>query len=198
MENVEKFPKGMGVILAPNHASYIDIPCVGVAAPRRVYFIARDDLFSHWLLNWFMRVFATIPIVRRQADLSALKAALGQLEKKRVVCLFPEGTRSPDGKVSEAVGVGVGFLAIKGQAPVLPVYIAGTHKVFPKGSRTIHPHPVKIIFGDPIYPETIAMGTPVKERYHLLTEQVMRALKDLQEKSPPKADPPKGGERIRR
>jgi 1-acyl-sn-glycerol-3-phosphate acyltransferase len=190
VENVEKLPKGMGVILAPNHASYIDIPCIGVAASRRVYFIARDDLFNHWLLNGFMRVFATIPIARRQADLAALKAILGQLKKKRVVCLFPEGTRSPDGKISEAVGVGIGFLAIKGQVPVLPVYIAGSYKVLPKGSRGIRSHPVKIIFGDPIYPETIAVEAPTKERYRLLTERVMQALKDLQEKTPPKADPP--------
>lgn len=183
VENVEKLPKGTGVILAPNHASYIDIPCIGVAVPRRVYFIARDDLFNHWLLNGLMRVFATIPIARRQADLTALKTVLGQLKKKRVVCLFPEGTRSPDGKISEVVRVGIGFLAIKGQVPVLPVYIAGSYQVLPKGSRGIHSHPVKIIFGDPIYPETIAVGAPAKERYHLLTQRVMRALKDLQEKS---------------
>ena len=129
-----------------------------------------------------MNLFGTISIARWQADLSAMRKAIQSIKEGKVVCLFPEGTRSEDGKLSNILGPGVGFLAVKSNAPVVPLYIHGTHKILPKGNRWIHCHPVKVILAKPLYPEGVASQLPMKERYHQFTQQVSESLQALQEK----------------
>lgn len=176
----KNLPKRGGVILAPNHASYLDIPCLCVASARRIYFIARQELFDYPLLNPLMRFFGAISIARGRADFSAIRKVLKQLDQKKVICLFPEGTRSPDGTISETGESGAGFLSVKAGVPIVPVYLHGTHKALPKGERWLKPHPVQIRFGDPIYPEKEIRDSSMKERYHWLTQRMIQTLKELQ------------------
>lgn len=145
----ENIPKKGGFILASNHVSYIDPPAVGAAANRRVKFMAREDLFSHPLLGWWLRNVEVIPVKRDSADLSALKAAMKILKQGRGLALFPEGRRSTDGKIGEPEP-GIGFLAAKTGVPVIPTFVSGTEKALPKGAKKIKPHQVSVCFGKQI------------------------------------------------
>ncbi len=177
----EKIPREGGVLLACNHVSFLDIPCLGVICPRQVQFVAREDLFEHRLLGFLLKKYQPILIARGRSVLSAIRAVAKALEKEKVVCLFPEGTRSRDGQLKE-VQLGIGFLAIKTGAPVVPVYIEGTHNALPRGQHWIRPYPVKVIFGEPIDPTEVAKEFVPKERYRQVAQDVMDSLRKLQMK----------------
>ena len=182
IEGAQNLPLQGGVILAANHTSYLDIPCTAVALSRRVYFVARQELFRSLPLTVVMNLFQTIPITRGETDISSIKSSLEHLKKGDVICLFPEGTRSLDGRISKPAGAGIGFLAVKSGVPVVPLCIRGTYQALPKGSHWIHPYPVRISFGEPIYPQKATREHLGKEQYHQVTALVMQSLQVLQEK----------------
>lgn len=129
----ENVPGTGGCILTPNHVSFLDPPMVGIGMRHRVvHFMARDNLFDVPVLGWWYRKIGTIAIDRTKGDLAALRTALNGLKRGEVVCLFPEGTRSLDGELQQPKG-GVGFLIAKAGVPVVPVYVDGTYRAWPKG-----------------------------------------------------------------
>ena len=131
----EHVPARGGAIIAANHCSYLDPPVMGGANSRRVvHFLARDTLLSNPIAKWFFPRVAVIPLDRTKGDLGALKKAIAILKEGRVVGLFPEGTRSPDGRMRAAKG-GIGFLIAKSEVPVVPLHISGTFAAFPRARR---------------------------------------------------------------
>lgn len=124
---LENIPRSGAVILAINHASYLDGPLVGseVAAIRPFRSLGKRELFEVPLLGAYMRAVGTIPIDRDRPDVPALRQVLGVLERGELLILAPEGTRGASArpKVPQA---GVGFLARRSGAPVIPVRIHGT------------------------------------------------------------------------
>lgn len=151
----DQIPAQGGIIIASNHASFLDPPILGVAARYRIIrFMARDTLFEHKILGWLYHRFGVVPLDRNKGDVGAIKAALRLLKEGHCVLLFPEGTRSVTGELQEAKG-GVGFLIHKSGVPVVPAYINGSYKAWPKGSKKMVSHPVSVHFGAPIDPETL-------------------------------------------
>ena len=135
----ENVPASGGAVIAANHCSYLDPPVMAGCNNRRiVHFMARDTLFSNPIARWFFPRVAVIPLDRTRGDLGALKKAIATLKEGKVIGLFPEGTRSPDGRMHPAKG-GIGFLIAKGEVPVVPLYISGTYAAFPKGAKKMHP-----------------------------------------------------------
>ncbi len=175
----EHIPETGGCILTPNHVSFLDPPMVGVAIGHRVvHFMARDNLFDAPVLGWWYRKIGTIAIDRTKGDLAALRTALNGLKSGKVVCLFPEGTRSLDGELQQPKG-GVGFLIAKAGVPVVPVYVDGTYRAWPKGATWIKPKKVRVYFGKPIPPEQFGVDSKGKPDYDKIVELVMGRIGEL-------------------
>ena len=179
----ENVPASGGAVIAANHCSYLDPPVMAGCNNRRiVHFMARDTLFSNPIARWFFPRVAVIPLDRTRGDLGALKKAIATLKEGKVIGLFPEGTRSPDGRMHPAKG-GIGFLIAKGEVPVVPLYISGTYAAFPKGAKKMHPSRVVARLGKPITPEEIRAAMPTKGDYEAVGELVMSRIRELAENS---------------
>jgi 1-acyl-sn-glycerol-3-phosphate acyltransferase len=147
----EHIPGGFPVVFASNHASQLDIPVVYQALPVQFRFLVKKELFRIPLFGSAMRRSGYIPIdrTRGKAALQSLREAADRIREGTSVVVFPEGTRSPDGRL-RAFKVGGMMLAIKAQCAVIPVAISGSHKRLPKGSLRIRPGRIHVSIGRPV------------------------------------------------
>ena len=150
----ENIPERGPFILASNHQSYLDPVFCGVAAKRHLVFMARDSLFRFRPFGWLIHSVSAIPIGRDKADVTAMKKILARLKEGRGVCLFPEGTRTPDGRIV-AFKPGLGLLCRRSKATVVPVLIDGAFECWPRHKRFFSPGPIVVWFGKPLLPEHI-------------------------------------------
>ncbi len=129
----ENVPKEGGAIIAANHISLWDPPFVGAFCPRRVSFMAKKELFENSVFSSIITSLGAFPVNRGAADRNAIKTALTVLSEGKCLGLFPEGTRSKDGKLGEPEA-GIGLIAYKANVPIVPVAITGTNGkgLFPK------------------------------------------------------------------
>lgn len=179
---LQNVPKTGGLLIASNHASYIDPPAIGsLCRMRTIHFMARSTLFENWFLGWFLRGVGVIPLDReRGGDLKAMKTAIQLLHGGGAVSLFPEGTRTPDGNLQPA-RPGIGFLVAKGDAPVVPVYIHGSYEAWSKNSGGLKRVPVTVIFGRLITQEEIrGLGTG-REAYAKIGDLIMSRIAEMKE-----------------
>jgi len=176
----ENVPTDGSLLIASNHASFLDPPLVSLAAKIRfVRYLARDTLFEKKIANWFFRKSGVMPMDRKKGDIGALKQSIAMLKAGDCVGIFPEGTRTLDGKLREAKG-GIGFLINKAGCPVLPMYIKGTFQAFPKGAEKIRLHPLNVYIGKPIPPEQLTLKTEKgKVDYEKIGALVMQRIADL-------------------
>lgn len=145
----QHIPAHGGFILASNHISFLDPVVAGGCCPRAVHYMARDTLFKNFFfasLIWHVNAF---PVKRGSADIGALREAMRRVRRGDGLLVFPEGTRSATGD-SQATKQGVGFLATKLGVPIIPVFIQGTEKALPKGSRFIRMARISIRYGQGI------------------------------------------------
>jgi 1-acyl-sn-glycerol-3-phosphate acyltransferase len=136
MEGVERFPAEGGVIVVANHVSFMDSFFIPMCVPRRVIYLAKAEYFDSWKMAWLVRSLGMIPVkreVRSKAE-AAIRAGVEVLEAGGVLGLYPEGTRSPDGKLYRG-RTGVARLALRSKCPVVPVGLIGTREVMPKGAK---------------------------------------------------------------
>lgn len=174
----ENIPKTGGVILAPNHISYADPPVVGFGVHRQVHFMAKEELFKAPVSGAWIRSVGSFPVRRGAADRRALKCAIDMLNEGGAVCLFPEGTRSIDGKLQEPE-LGIGMIALKTRAPVVPVAIMGTDKVLPIHAKYPHRHPMKVIYGKPLEFRDLYDIDHTRHTYKEVGRRIMTAIADL-------------------
>ena len=149
-KGIEFIPGVSGFILASNHVSYLDPVVVSVSCPRQLNFMARHDLFTIPIFGTFIRNLRAFPVRRDVADITSLKQALWYLQQRQGLLLFPEGGRTL-GELSQKVEAGIGFLAAKSQAPVVPVFIKGSQRAFGRNACFIRPVKIWVYFGKPIY-----------------------------------------------
>ncbi len=142
----ENIPAAGGFIFASNHLSYLDPPVLAAVSPRKVAFMARHDLFRNRFFAAVIRSGNAFPVKRDSADLSAIKEAIKRVHKGEGLVLFPEGTRQKAGSQADPKK-GIGFLAQKLDCPVIPVFIRGTDKVLPKGSKFFHLAKIEVFVG---------------------------------------------------
>ncbi len=140
-----------GFIIASNHVSNLDPVVMGISAIRRINFMAKIELFQKQKqpLGFILKELGSFPVKRGGADLGAIKEALKRLKKGAPILIFVEGTRRI-GKAPFQAQAGVGFLAVKSGVPVIPVFVSGTAKVMPPGSRSWTRHPVSVRYGPPV------------------------------------------------
>jgi 1-acyl-sn-glycerol-3-phosphate acyltransferase len=158
-------PEAGKIIIASNHLSGVDVPLIPAYLKRRVIYMAKEETFkSRW--GWLIRFLGAFPVRRGEADRQSLRAAQEQLKAGRIVCIFPEGTRSKIHTLGQA-HAGMGMIALRSGAPVLPVAIWGSEYSFKKFRPRIH-----LVFGQPV---TLApKGKKItREDIDDATEQVM-------------------------
>ncbi len=144
----ENVPAQGGYILASNHISNLDPVVLGISTPRRVHFMTKIEMFKNPFVGWWMKKLWAFPVKRGQADFGALKEALKCLKKGHPVLVFPEGTRRMDHKPLEPQP-GTGFLALKSQVPIVPVYVKGSDVVMPPGTKFFKRSLVIVTYGKP-------------------------------------------------
>jgi len=168
----ENLPATGGVVLAGNHISYADPVLLWIRSPRPVHFMAKSELWHVTLIGWFLDQVWTFPVNRGASDRTALAKAAEYLAEGEPVGIFPEGTRNRDGE-AEAQG-GAAFVALRAGVPIVPVGIAGTDRISPKGSKGIRFPKVVISIGEPIDPAAFEGGR--KERVEAITVAIMRRI----------------------
>jgi 1-acyl-sn-glycerol-3-phosphate acyltransferase len=137
------------VILASNHVSYADPPLIGCVLPRTIHSMARKSLFNNPLLSAVMRGLKAMPIDRDGGGGAGLKSILERLDAGAAILLFPEGTRSSDGRLQSAKA-GIGLIVIKSDAPVVPVRMVGAFEAWGRHRSIPRPGNITILFGKPI------------------------------------------------
>ena len=168
------------VIFAPNHASHLDPPIVGVVLRAPTHYFAKEYLFKVFGLGTMLRWLGVLPIKSESDDFQSIRQILRALKRGKRLVIFPEGTRSPDGQLHEAEG-GTGFLALKSKAYVVPVYIQGTFEAFPRTAKWFRCKPVRVYFGKPFIPAEDA-GLMAAEAPYLATGQkIMAEIKRIKE-----------------
>lgn len=181
----ERVPVTGPVVLAANHASYIDPPLIGAALPRQVHFLARNTLFTQPVLGTLLRSWEVVPVDREGAGASGLKAILDRLRRGGAILLFPEGTRSADGEL-QAARAGIGLAILKSSCPVVPVRVFGTFDAYGRHLRLPRPYRVTVKFGCPLdysaaRAEALSCSkSRLKAIYQETADEVMAAIHRLQ------------------
>jgi 1-acyl-sn-glycerol-3-phosphate acyltransferase len=147
----EHIDNNRGGLFLVNHQSFLDPLFVAVFLGRPVSYLARDSLFRVPVLGWILRNTYVIPISREAARGGSIRVALERLESGFLVGIFPEGTRTSDGKVGD---FRPGFLALarRTQQPIYPVGIVGADRIMPRNSNWIRPGRVDVFIGAPFTP----------------------------------------------
>jgi 1-acyl-sn-glycerol-3-phosphate acyltransferase len=184
----ENVPRTGGVIVAANHNSFLDIPLIGCALTRRADNMAKEELYRNPIVAAFFRALGGFSVRRKGNDRAALDEAVRRLRAGHLLVLYPEGTRSMDGRL-RAPKAGIGMLVARTGAPVVPACIEGTDRAFPPGKRWIRPARVTITFGRPIDFGPLVhlgegnrganQGESRKETYLAVAREVMRRIGEL-------------------
>ena len=171
-------PASGPVLLIANHSSVLDPPFVGGVAPRQLTFLAKAELFAVPGFGRLIHALNARPVRREGADAGALRVALRVLERRGALLVFPEGTRGEEGTL-RAPKPGAALLAVLSGAPVVPVYVRGSGRAWPRGRRLPRPAKVVVTFGPPLRFERPA-GADKKEYYDSVSRDMMAAIARLQ------------------
>lgn len=182
VEGLENVPGEGAYIMVGNHASNLDPPFIGAAIGRHtgrpIYFMAKEEISGWPLVGWLARGSGVFFVRRGQGDRSAQRIALEHLAAGRPIGIFPEGTRSRTGVLREPK-FGVSLLAMRSGAPLLPVGISGSGKIFPGRSRWPHRTSVNIRVGKPFRLPHQPSGRLDREALAEGTERIMREIAAL-------------------
>jgi 1-acyl-sn-glycerol-3-phosphate acyltransferase len=181
---IDEIPRTGPLIIAANHASNLDAPVLGAwlipRLGRRIHWLGKRELFAWPIVGWVAANGGVHPVDRDSADVEAFRLASRILDAGHILFVFPEGTRSPDGALQEARD-GVALLALRTGAPIVPIGIGGTSRVWPKGQRLPHPggH-VVVRVGSPFRPaDELPAGTDRRTAKRLVTRMIMDRIAGL-------------------
>ena len=172
----DKLPKHDGkYILCCNHISMVDPVFLLMACRFPVFFMAKEELFHNRVFGWFLKTcFGVFPVSRGKGDTTAITTALSVLENEHVLGIFPEGTRSKDGKLGNAKS-GAALIAAKSEASIIPCAI------FTKSGQVRMFHKTKIVFGDVISEELHLVGEKPDIRF--ASRKIMAVIGNLIEEN---------------
>jgi 1-acyl-sn-glycerol-3-phosphate acyltransferase len=131
VEGARNVPRKGPVLLIANHESFLDPPLIGAAVRRHITYLARETLFNHPAFAWFIRSVNAVPIDQEGFARQGLKAILSELQKGNGVLVFPEGERTPHGRM-QPLKPGIMLLLKRVETPIVPIGIAGAYAAFPR------------------------------------------------------------------
>lgn len=178
---LENVPKDAAVIFASNHVSFCDSIFLPLVLKRRITFVAKAEYFDDPKTAWFFRAVGQIPIRREGGNASqrALETARGVLEAGGAFGIYPEGTRSPDGRLYKG-HTGIARLALQTKAPIIPVAMIGTREAQPIGQ--VKPNffmPITVAFGKPLSYDYLVDQADDRQVLRSITDEVMFELREL-------------------
>ena len=150
VEGRENVPKE-GCLIVGNHVSFLDPTTIAWAVGGELHYLARRTLFKPPFWSWFLPICNVLPIDKDAHDLSGLRRIIKMLQGGHSVMLFPEGTRSPDGKL-QPPEPGAGFIALKAGVPILPCRVFGTFESLSRHQKWLRFHPLRVVIGKPYLP----------------------------------------------
>jgi 1-acyl-sn-glycerol-3-phosphate acyltransferase len=175
---IDEIPREGPVIIASNHTSNLDVMVIGSwltpRLGRRIHWLGKKEVFTWPIVGWAAARGGVHPVDRGAADVEAFRLASRILDEGNILFVFPEGTRSQDGALQVGQD-GVSALAIRTGAPVVPLGIAGSNRVWPKGQNLPRPggH-VTVRVGRPFQPaDLLPPGTDRRAAKHLVTALIM-------------------------
>lgn len=150
-EGLENVPVSGPAILAANHQSYLDPILMSAPIRRRIRYMAWSELFRFRILRWLLETFGAFPVRVGVADKHAIRQSLETLRQGEMLMIFPEGQRSPDGRLLP-FKVGFARLALLARVPVVPVAIRGAHRAWPPSRPFPLPAKIRIRYFPPLSP----------------------------------------------
>jgi len=172
VEGRENIPRSGGVIVAANHVSNFDPPLAATFLPRHVYFMAKEELFQVPVFGFVIRALHAFPVRRGASDRAAIRTALEILKSGHCLGLFPEGTRSKDGRLQKPEP-GFALIAAKAGVPVVPTAVAGTGDIFANGHFLPR---LTVRYGKPIY---FGAETKDKAALHAFAAKTMAEIQKM-------------------
>ncbi len=175
-----QIPRSGGLLIAANHASYLDIPLLGCGMNRRAWYLGRNDLFPIPVLNGILQSLGWIPVRLGRLDREAFGKAISLIRAGKVVVIFPEGGRTHDGHLRPPKA-GIGVIVSQTGCPVVPAYLKGTFDVLPPGASWPRWSQVTVRFGDPLAFETGTQKEKVetKQFYQQVSRTVIEQIAAL-------------------
>ncbi len=171
-------PKG-NFLAVSNHLSNIDPPLAGWALEREVYYLAKKPLWDNPTLGKLISSLNSIPVDQERPDMTSLKKTIKVLREGHNAIIFPEGSRSIDGKLQPGQP-GAGLVACKAQVPIVPMRIFGTFEALPPGSKKFTPHPIQVVIGNYFLPPAEEVGKKDKTLYSDLSKRMMAEIAALE------------------
>ena len=175
-EQREKIPIKGPLVVAANHFSYMDPIVLQSMFPRRISFMM-TELYYEGRGKWLFKLLRCICVKEEGSNIAALKGGMEVLKKNGVLGIFPEGGVSKEGRL-QGGNPGIGFLAIKSGAPVIPAFISGTHEALPKGAKIPKISKIKVVFGKPMKFKT-RNEKATKKGIVEVTRQIMEQIEKL-------------------
>ena len=178
---LERIPQAGAALLVINHQSFLDPLLVGVNLSRPISYLARDSLFRVPFIGWILRNTYVMPVNRQAPSSSSLRLAADRLSRGFLVAIFPEGTRSNNGKMGP---LKPGFIVLlrRADVPVIPVGVAGTGAAMPRGSLFPRPKACRVVFGEPI-PRDVVAKLAAKGNEEALLHEVRRHMSQCQQEA---------------
>lgn len=181
---LENVPLNQTVVFCANHASQVDILALYCCLPNSIRFLAKKELFSVPFFGFVMRVAGHIPIDRSggRAAVRSIQDAAETIRRGASVVIFPEGTRSHDGRLQPFKTGGI-QVAIRSGCPIVPVAILGSYEILPRSTIWIRPGHIQVAIGKPIFSaDSDGRLIPKEEVAQRVWQAISNLLKDLQDR----------------
>lgn len=179
IEGLHNIPSEGPVIIASNHESYFDFICFTAAAPRKIHYMAAEKFFDKTLWKQLMQLTGQIKVDRRHPDKSKVfQQVFSALKQGRMIGIFPEGTRSPDGKLLKAF-TGVAKIALKAKVPVVPVGMIGTYEIMSRHDKRPRIKKAKIKIGEPLHFLDFHDLEHKEHHFREITDKIMLKIAEL-------------------
>ena len=177
----EHVPATGPFLIVANHSSFLDPPLVGGMTPRRLTFLAKAELFRVPVFGALIRRLGSQPLRRDGGDVAALRTAQRVLQDGGALLVFPEGTRGDEGVLRPAKP-GAALLAMQTGVPVVPAYVRGSGRAWPRGQRLPRPAKVVVTFGPPLS-FARPTGADRKAQYEAASRRMMAAIAELKDEA---------------